>query len=397
MNKKIITVFFIVSSFIGSCISIPPNLASQSAIQSTNTPDVPTLLPTFVPPTETVTPRVPTLIAIEPTYPVVLPAPLDYEIPLFPGAQDVAYNFLAEMDQPGNTVYYAVSEPPSEKIRAFYMDELIQDGWEWVYTDSDESLSVPFPFPAWVMEFKKGEHKLGIGTLGYGGESSVVLAGVDFSGGNLISNFIGAIAGGLDLMGPFESNAGPDAMQFSSALLEFTHPVEWQATDRSMQIFYTDSAVNYMPNADYCSVDMDPCFINFSASPGFHFDIPISIRVYPGMADRTLEEVNILRWEELNSIASAPFECCFFPEHYALAGSLESIEVRNIVLADGSPALQRVYRWKQEDVEEFIIGTYTLFTSAGVLVEFHTDFTSTDWEEMHSTVEQVIASIKINQ
>lgn len=396
MNEKIFIITFAVALLGGSCNSVPSGPVSQPIAQPTLTQNIPTALPTLEQPTETAMPQTAIPILIEPTHTNTPLHALDFEIPVFPGARDVAYNFLVEMGQPGNTVYYLVSDAPKE-IQAFYRDQLTQDGWEWVYTDADESLSLPFPFPAWVMEFKKGEHKLGIGSFSYGGEGSVVLAGMDFSGGNLIANFIGGIAGGLDLMGPFESNAGIDVMRFSSNLLEFTHPAEWRATDQSMQIFYTDSAIHYMHNANYCSVDMDPCFVNFSASPGFHFDIPISIRVHPGMAERTLEEANILRWEELLSIASAPFECCFFPEHYALAGSLDSIEVRNFALADGTPALQRVYRWEQEDVEEFIIGTYTLFKSMGILVEIHTDFTSTDWEKIHTTVEQVIASIKINQ
>ncbi len=196
-------------------------------------------------------------------------------------------------------------------------------------------------------------------------------------------------------MGPFESKAGPKAMRFSSVLLEFTHPAEWLVTDQAMQIFETDSAVNYIPNAHSCSVDMVPCFVNFSASPSMHFDIPISIRVHPKLANRTLEEANILRWEELQSLASAPAKCCFFPEHFALAGSLESLEEHNITLADGTPAFQRVYRWKQEDVAEPIISTYTLFISARTLVEIHSDFITADWEEIRATVDQVIGTMKL--
>lgn len=406
MNEKKFLAGFAIVLLAASCSSIPLIPPSQPGIQSTASPtpllalspsSTPTALPTLAPATETITPETAVPIASEPVDTTTTLSPLDFKIPIFPGAQDIAYDFLAMMDQSGNTVYYSVSVTPNE-IQAFYMEELTQDGWEWVYTDTDESLSIPFPFPAWIMEFKKDGHKLGIGALSYGGEGSVILAGVNFSGGTLISNYIGAIAGGLDLMGPFESNAGPDAMRFSSVLLEFKHPAEWQARDQSMQFFDSDHNVYYAPNTNNCSVDMDPCFVNFSASPNFHFDISVSIRLHSEMAGMTLEEANTKRWEELNSIASDSAERYLFPEDLALAGSLESTEVRNILLADGLPALQRVYRWKQKDVAEYIVSTYTLFTSAGVLVEFHTDFMSSDWEKIHRTiVEQVIASIKTIQ
>ena len=53
-----------------------------------------------------------------------------------------------------------------------------------------------------------------------------------------------------------------------------------------------------------------------------------------------------------------------------------------------------MYRWKQEDVEEPIISTYTLFVSRDLLVEFHTDFIQEEWGEWQTTVNEVIAGIK---
>jgi hypothetical protein len=297
--------------------------------------------------------------------------------------------------QPGNTIYYPVSAQISE-IEIFYMDELIRDGWEWVYTEAGESLGTSMPAPALMMEFKKGDRKLGIAAHGFGG-GLIVFAGMNISGAELTANFIGAIAGGLDLMGPSESDIKPGAMHFSSALLEFSHPSDWLATDQLILIFQTDNAINYYPNMGHCSVDMNICFVTFSVLKGFHFDHPVSIRVHPELAGMTLEEADELRWNEINSNASALEQRYHYPEDLAQAGSLEIIQIHDIVLEDGTPAIQRVYRWKQDDVEEFIIGTYTLFVSGDILMEFHTDFTSEDWDEIDDTVEQVIASMKIYQ
>ncbi len=403
MHKKIFTIFFIAIFFTGSCSSIPAAPASQPVAPSTNTPFVPTLFPTSMPPTETAAPQVTDLILIEPTYAIepssiiTSTIPADSQIPLFPGAQNVAYNFAETMiGQPGNTVYYTVPETPGE-VQAFYMEELTRDGWEWVYTESGESLATTVPSPASLMEFKRGEQKLGIAAHEFWGEGSIVLAGVNISGAKLITSYIGGIAGGLDLMGPVESDVKPDVMQFSSTLMEFNHPSNWLATDELMQIFYTDNAINYFEHKNDCSVEMDTCFANFAVLTGSHFDKPISIRAHPEMANLTLEEASARRWDELIEIASTQNSRYNFPEDLAQAESIQTIEVRNMQLSDGTPAIQRIYRWKQKDVKEFIIGAYTLFVNEDLLMELHTDFTSEEWKKERPTVDQVIASMKITQ
>jgi hypothetical protein len=394
MHRKKFIVFTAIILLTGACNSIQSAPVSPTVIQPTNTTVIPTKSPTLEPPTETATPYPTQPILVEPTQVNISRIPIEYEIPIFPGAGDVSYNIMATIaGEPGNSVLYGISASISE-VEAFYMEELTQDGWTWVYTETGESLVTSFPAPALIMEFKKGEHKLGIAANEFGGEL-IMLAGMDISGTELISRYIGAIAGGFDLMGAPESAIKPDALHFSSTLLEFSHPTDWFATDQLMRIFDSDTAINYYPNEGNCSVHMKPCFVTFSVIKGAHFDTPISIRVYPELAGMSLEEANTWRWNELNSVVS---EVRYnFPEDLTQAGTLESIEVRTLTLGDGTPAIQRVYRWKQKNVEEFIIGTYTLFTSGDFLVEFHTDFTSETWQELRSIVGQVIASMKINQ
>ena len=160
-----------------------------------------------------------------------------------------------------------------------------------------------------------------------------------------------------------------------------------------MEIYHSDKAVNYRPHSNSCKTTTENCFVNFYV--GYHFDIPISIRTHLEMAGLTLEEANGLRWEELQSIAASQNRHYYFPEELAVDGSLESIEVKTLTLGDGTPAIQRIYRWKQEDVEEPIISTYTLFMSGNILLEFHTDFIQEEWEEQRATVEQALAAIRL--
>jgi hypothetical protein len=341
-------------------------------------------------PTETVTAETVNVVSIEPTGTIPSTEPVAYEIPVFPGAQDVGFNFLESMtDKPGNTVYYAISATPAE-VETFYMEELIREGWAWVYTDSGESLTETLLSPSMMMEFQKEGRKLGIAVHGFGG-GLIVLAGTDVSGGQLTAYFVGMVSGGLDWMGPSEIDARPDAMHFSSTLVEFSHPFQWLVTDKLMEIYDTDAAVNYRAQKNFCKPNMEICFVNFWV--GNHFDIPISIRTHTEMTGLTLEEAATRHWEELASIAAAPNKRYYFPEELAVEGSLQSLEVHLLTLADGTPAIQRMYQWKQEDVVEPIISTSTLFVSGVLLMEFHTDFIKEEWEKQQTTVNQVIAGI----
>jgi hypothetical protein len=314
-----------------------------------------------------------------------------YEIPVFPGAQNVSREFVEGMiGNPGSFVVYAVSVEAID-VEAFYREELTREGWTWVYTDKGESLTPTLLSPSTLMEFQRDEQRLGIAVHGFAG-SGMVLAGTDISAGELTIGFVGGVSGGLDWMGPSELDTRPDAMHFSSQLLEFSHSFYWLPTDQLLKMYHSDKAVFYRPHTNFCKTDMEICFVNFWI--GYHFDIPISIRVHPEMSALTLEEADARRWEELNSISAAQEKKYYFPEELAVAGSLESMEIRTLTLADGTPAIRRMYRWMQEDVEEPIISTYTLFVSGDLLVEFHTDFIKKEWEKWQPTVNEVIAGIK---
>ena len=317
-----------------------------------------------------------------------------YEIPIFPGAQDVSRDFMESMvGETRTSVVYSVAADASE-VENFYKDKLAADGWIWVYTDSGESLTATLLSPSMMMEFQRDGHKLGIAVHGFGGfgANGIVLAGTDISSGELTMNFVGAVSGGLDWMGPSEIDTRADAMHFTSTLVEFSHSFYWLPTDQLLEIYESDKAVNYRPHTNSCKINMEICFVNFWV--GHHFDIPISIRVHPEMAGLTLEEADAQRWEELNLIAAAQERKYYFPEELAVDGSLESMDVYTLTLADGTPAIQRMYRWKQEDVAEPIISTYTLFVSRDVLIEFRTDFIKEEWEEWQPTIKEVIAGIK---
>ncbi len=414
MYKKIFKVFFAAVLLSGSCSSIPSVPTLQPTVQTTNTPQMlttATSAPASQLPTQLSTPQMPSIptlselaiesktplatrtIVVEPTYTHIFETPIGSKVPIFPGAHDVYYDYFpSTTGEAGNSVYYQTDAEQTD-IQIFYMEELVHAGWAWVYTEVGESLVITAPAPALIMEFRKGEENIGIAASGFGAGITIVFAAVDYSGFSQMTGFIGGIAGGLDLMGPDEDEAQADVMQFSSTLLEFRHPSNWLATDSLMQIFETDDNINFISGTRNCGVHMENCFVNFADLTGSHFDIPASIRTHPKMYGLSLEEANVLRWEQLNSSINSKRYA--FPEDLTLPGSPETIEVRNIELGDGTPAIQRIYRWKQENVENSITSTYTLFMSGDLLMEFHTDFTSDEWKNEQSIINQVIAGMKI--
>lgn len=342
---------------------------------------------------KTKTPPATEEIMVEPTNTIVFATPLGSKVPVPPEAHDVYYGYFpSTTGETGNSVYYQITGEPNN-IQTFYMEELVNAGWTWVYTEAGESLVITAPAPVLIMEFRKGEEKIGIAASGFGPDTSIVFAAVDQSGFSQMTGFIGGIAGGLDLMGPDKDEVRVDVMKFSSILLEFKHPSNWLATDSFMQIFESDGNIIFISDTKDCGIHMEICFVNFADLTGSHFDIPVSIRTHPEMSELTLEEANELRWEKLKSSNNAKRYA--IPEDLTLPGSLENIEVRNITLGDGTPAIQRIYKWKHENVENPIISTYTLFMSRDLLVEFHTDFTSQEWENQQSTIDQIIKSMQI--
>lgn len=398
MYKKLLAVFFTATLFTGSCSSTPPATVTPTPTSQPPTEAVSTPLgfaiPTPTPlPTLTAVPIVTKEIVVESISTGVFATPVGSRAPVYPGAQKVFYDYFSPTPgEAGNSVYYQ-STAPLDDIQAFYMQELVNAGWEWVYTEAGTSLVTTAPTPTLIMEFRKGEEKLGLAAAEFGTEGFLVFAAVGFSGYQQITGYIGGIAGGLDLMGPTKDDAQADMMQFSSTLLEFRHPSNWLANDALMQIFDADGDVYLLPDTGNCGLHMEICFVNFANLTGSHFDIPVSIRAHPEMSGLTLEEANTSRWEELNSNIHAKRYA--IPEDLSLPGTLETIEIRNITLGDGTPAIQRIYQWKHENETNPITSTYTLFLSGDMLLEFHTDYSNAEWEKEQSNLDHVIATMKI--
>ena len=399
MGKRILVSLFITSLLLAACGSTPPTPTAEPTIELV-TPQM-LVAPTQPPlPTLTMMPLATSTIFVEPTNTAAPATPIeihmtsvvDADVPVFPGATEVYYDYIpSPTGEPGDSVYYQV-DAELDDIQAFYMEQLVNAGWSWVYTESGYSLMSTAEAPALVMEFRKGAEKLGLAASGFGAGTTIVFAAIGLSGYYQFTGFISGIAGGLDLSGPSRDESRAEAMRFSSLHVEFRHPSNWLARDGFLQIFESDKNVYFVSDSKTCTDAMEPCFVNFGDLTGAHFDIPISLRIHPSMAGLTLEQADALRWEKLNAIV--PNKRFYFPEDLTQQGSLEIIEVRSIQLADGTPALQRIYQWNQLDVADPLISTYTLFLSGDMLMEFHTDFTTNEWDSMKSIIEQVIASME---
>ena len=380
---------------------VEPFAAPGATVTATSTIP-PTLTPALIPTTTQTNIPTPTKQpVIEPTFTPFLieSTPLNSDIPVIPNAQNVSNaDWVVEIfGKRGNTISYQV-DASLEEIKSFYLDQLQKEGWTWVYTDSGESLITTSPGPALFMEFRKDNTRLGVGAIGFGffGEGAPVFAGTGYSGATLVLYYIAGIAGGFDLSGAREEDMKQDAMVFTSEYLEFKHPSNWHPNENLMQIIPAGKDIIFISDAGSCKVTQQPCFVNFTDLLGSQFDIPISIRLHPELFDLTLEQADTIRWEELNNMI--PNQKYDFPENLMKPGSLESIEVRAIVLGDGTPALQRIYRWEGEGTEGaaipgHFISTYTLYKSSGLLIEFHTDFTSEEWQKEKSTIDHMISGM----
>ena len=134
MKTRFILVTVLLMILLPGCANRLGNLPAPASIASTVTPfPLPptwTAAPTFSPlPTQTITPGTVDLISVGPTPTVTAMAPLTSEIPVFPGAEDVSYAFMAGLTgQPGESLYYSVSAATGE-IETFYMEELARAGW----------------------------------------------------------------------------------------------------------------------------------------------------------------------------------------------------------------------------------------------------------------------------
>lgn len=384
MKKK--TLIFLVGIWLASCVptlSIPtPVLVTP---QNLVPPFLPTITPTFTPVSTDIV--LPTNTAIEPTE---TPIPLDTTIPIPSGLDEVQEGFLSYTGV--DSIFFISKTAQVEDLQAFYMTELVNDGWGWVYTDVGIS-QIPAPQThLLILEFRKEGNKLGI--LAYGSEEGglIGLAAIGYSGYYQFFTLLAGAGDSASISNPSKDDMQSASMQFSSPFLTFQHPSNWLAQDQLMETFTADDNTIYLlqGTSPPCNTEFDPCFVAFSNWGGSHYEVPVSIRIHIDMNDLTLEQADALRWEQLNS-PSNPY---VFPEDVAETGSLQTTETRAFTLADGTPAVQRIFQWKQLKLDQIIMGSYVLFPSEGGYVEFHTDYTAVEWETMRPLIEQVITGMK---
>lgn len=293
-----------------------------------------------------------------------------------------------------------------EAIQNFYQTELTAQGWEWVYTDVGESLALSRPVPILAQEFKQAEKRLSVVAIdGFGFSnntpSTLVLSGTNVTGSELISFFVGLIAGGLDLGPPNESNIQPQARHFASELIQFDHPSNWFPTRLQITDFETDTngrAINVLPAPKRCANNDEICFVNFAFQTESLFDVPIMIRVYPDQTETNLETFDAQKWAGLVTTAENPptsFNDVERPEDMIDTGSLETIATKPISLQDGTPALQRIYRWRQIGLSIPLISSYTLFKRNNTIIEIHTDFSEETWANFGPQVQETITNIRL--
>ena len=381
--------FFVL--FLSSCgvSPIPPIPTSTVALVTREPPFLPTL-------TQTPPPTIPIQTILEPTEtstlePTETPTLLNTVIPIPPDITEVSEGFLSYTG--ADSIFFTTSETVQiEDLRLFYMTELVNAGWTWVYTDIGISQVPESETNLLILEFKKDGDKLGI--LAYGPEEggAITFAAVGYSGYYQFIYLLGGMGDSASVSTPSREDIQPTSMQFSSPFLKFQHPSSWIAQDQLMQTFNADDNSIYILEApSSCNADFEPCFVAFSDWSGSQYNPPVSIRLQSDLTGLSLEQADALRWQQLNS-PSNPY---VFPEDLAATGSLQTLETRIFTLANGAPAIQRIFQWKQLKLDQtIIIGSYILFLSQGGYVEFHTDYTSAEWELMKPLIEQAVTSME---
>lgn len=386
MRKQIIMTL-LVASLLSACGGFNPFIPTPIPTSTV------TLAPPTIPPTLTATFTPTATPTSTPTQtpipsPTVEVPPLDTAIPVPPGVVELQEGFFSS--EGIDSLYFVHETVSMEELRQFYLTELTNRGWIWVYTDSGISQLANPGMQLLILEFKKDGQKLGI--LAYGPEEGGALgfAAIGYSGYYQFITLLAGMGDNASISNPSIEDIQADTMQFSSPFLSFKHPSHWIAQDQLMQLFYGDDNNMYMlEDPATCNVDFEPCLVSFTNWMYNHFDVPVSIRLWSDLAGLSLEEADAQRWQQLNA-PSKPYR---FPEDVAVPGSLTSLETRSFTLVDGTPAIQRIYQWKLSGFSGTMIGTYTLFLSQGVYVEFHTDYRSDEWDFMKPLIEQVNASM----
>lgn len=391
MGKQVRYILLLCSLLLFSCglnpiipAASPPTVALVTP-QALDSFILPTVTPTHTP-TATAT-SIPTQ-TIVPESTETLPA-LDTVIPIPPHLMELNQGVLSYLG--ADSIYFISETIQMEELHLFYMTELIKAGWTWVYTDMGDSQVPASQSRLLILEFKKDGDKLGILAYGPIEGGAITFAAVGYSGYFQFISLLAGMGDNASVSRPSEEDIQPASMQFSSPFMKFQHPSSWVAQDQLMQTFNGDDNTIYiLEETQTCNADLKPCLVTFSDWTGSQYDVPVSIRIHSDLAGLSLEEADALRWQQLN----APSNPYVFPEDLAEAGTLQVIETRAFTLANGVPAIQRIFQWKQLKLDQIMIGSYVLFLSQGGVVEFHTDYTSAEWELMKPLIEQVIASME---
>jgi hypothetical protein len=375
------------------------------------TPTLPvtsTALPTQALPTPSVPVTATTMptVAPSPTSTRVVTPAESFQIPVMPEAQtDGPFSKILGKRGVSNTVLADL-----EAVQNFYQETLTSQGWEWIFTDVGQAIVFDGVSPILAQEFKQGDHRLAIVAIEERASdkttaTSLVMSAQDISSGELFFSFNTLMSTLYSVSGmsgdASEEDIKPATLQFNSEIIRFKHPSNWFPTRVQMITFPTDIGANNINILrKRCANNHQTCFVNFLFLTGAIYPIPVSIRTHSVESETTLEYFDTQRWAELintpeNQLSNP--DNIEWPEDLTEAGSLETIEINSVVLQDGTPALQRIYHWRQTGLSTPLIGSYTLFKRNDSIIEFHTDFTEEEWAANGPHVQETILSIELTQ
>lgn len=403
-NQKKFTQLLWVSVLLMACSSAV-NLESMVSPTATLTPTF-MLTPAPPPPTHTLTPMpTPTPTVILTLTPSPTPASNEvYDIPIMPEAILDNGTPFPQANSEGLIAYEALTT--LEAVRDFYRNTLTAQDWEWVYTETGESFALGRPGPILLQEFRQNETQLAI--IAANNEVTdtpspgvVILIARDASAAEFMFELTGGFLMQAYLGYDLAEMTTTDAMQFTSPRLQFNHSANWVPTQNQPFAFQTDleeGAINIYSDPTPCASPQMECFISFTILSGNILKAPISIGIHPHQSEMALDAFDAQRWNTLVDISNLPpsdFRDVRQFEDLVAPGSLEPIETKPITLRDGTPALQRIYRWRQIGLSTPLVSSYTLFKHDDEIVEFRTDFTEEEWAILGPAVQETILSVEL--
>jgi hypothetical protein len=191
------------------------------------------------------------------------------------------------------------------------------------------------------------------------------------------------------------------AMRFTSSFLQFNHPANWLPTRQKpfeLQTDIEEGSINILADPRGCATGDQVCLVTFALIPTSFFYGPVMIRLHPGQEQTTLEALDAQKWAALTEAAqrsSFPSRDVRRYEDLVTANSLELLKVTPLTLSDGTPTLQRIYRWRQVGLSLPLVSSYTLLKRNDMIIEFHTDFTEEEWNTLGPSVQDVILGIEV--